>query len=162
VWLRGGARTVQVYTRQHDLIATHDRAMKPGERQTQLAHLPQEKVPGVVLSREGVLLQAETIGSSTQAVVQQLLAHRPEDRLRSAGRVVRLAERYGSERLEGACARAQHFGETDYPAIKRILDAGLDDLPVTDRHGASSPEPARYAFTRQVGDFVASLVGAVR
>lgn len=160
VWLRAGARTVQVFTGEHALIATHDRATKPGERQTHLDHLPHEKVAGLVLSRESVLLQAEVIGAATHAIVQDLVDHRPEDRLRSAGRVVRLAETYGRERLERSCQRARYFGETDYPAIKCILEAGLDAVALTETEPAI--EPARYAFTRQVTDFVASLVGGVR
>jgi transposase len=160
IWLRAGARTVQLYGDDHALITTHDRATTPGQRQTQLAHLPSEKVAGLILSRDSVLLQAGAIGPSTRAIVQALLDHRPEDRLRSAGRVVRLAERYGWERLEDACQRAQYFGETDYPAIKRILEAGLDAAPLAE--ATSSPGVPRYAFVRQVGDFVSSLVGAGR
>lgn len=160
IWLRAGARTVQLYTTDHALITTHDRATTRGERQTQLGHLPHEKVAGLVLSRESVLLQADAIGSATRAIVQALLAHRPEDRLRSAGRVVRLAERYGAERVERACARARHFGETDYPAIKRILETGLDAAPL---HQEESPDAApRYLFVRHVTDFVASLAGVGR
>lgn len=160
VCLRAGARTVHVYTGEHELIATHDRATHPGERQTHLDHLPTQKVAGLVLSREGVLLQAEAIGPSTQAVVQALLDHRPEDRLRSAGRVVRLTETYGRDRVERACARAQYFGETEYPAIKRILDRGLEAVLLTETEPVA--DTARYVFVRQVGDFVAALVGAVR
>jgi transposase len=160
VWVRAGARTVQIYTADHQLIATHDRATRPGQRQTQLDHLPQEKVAGLVLSRESVLLQAQAIGPATTAVVQELLDHRPEDRLRSAHRLVRLAQPYGSVRLERACQRAQHFGETTYPAIKRILEAGLDAAPLAE------PSPAemvvRYTFVRHVTDFVASLAGVGR
>ena len=51
-------------------------------------------------------------------------------------------------------------GETDYPAIKRILEADLDAAPLTEP--ASAPGSPRYAFVRQVGDFVSSLVGGVR
>jgi transposase len=160
VWLRAGARTVQIYTSAHELITTHDRATSRGERQTQLAHLPAEKVAGLVLSRESVVCQAEAIGPAPTAVVAELLDHRPEDRLRSAGRVVRLAQTYGAERLERACVRARHFGETTYPAIKRILDAGLDAPPLHDPE--SPPAPAHYLFVRQVTDFVASLAGVGR
>jgi transposase len=160
VWLRAGARTVQVYAPNHELITTHDRASRPGERQTHLDHLPRAKVAGLVLSREGVVLQAQTIGPSTVAIVQDLLDHRPEDRLRGAGRVISLAETYGRDRLERACARARHFGETDYPAIKRILDRGLDAVPLAETEPIA--DAARYVFARQVSDFVASLVGAVR
>jgi len=160
VWLRAGARTVHLYTTEHELITTHDRASASGQRQTILAHLPSEKVAGLVLSRESVLLQATAIGPATQGVVQALLDHRPEDRLRSAGRVVRLTECYGQERVERACARAQHFGETDYPAIKRILEAGLDTAPLHDAEPTGTA--ARYLFVRQVADFVASLAGGAR
>jgi transposase len=160
IWLRTGARTVQLYTSSHELITTHDRARNRGERQTQLEHLPAQKVAGLVLSRESVLLQAGAIGSATQTVVQALLDHRPEDRLRSAGRVVRLAEQYGAERLERACTRAQHFGETDYPAIKRILEVGLDTAALDEPTPAATTP--RYLFVRQVTDFVASLAGVGR
>jgi hypothetical protein len=161
VWLRAGARTVQLYTEEHELIAIHDRASKPGERQTHLDHLPPTKVAGVVLSRESVLLQAQAIGPRATAVVQQLLDHRPEDRLRSAGRVVRLAETYGATRLEQACARAHHYGEADYPAIKRILEAALDAVPLAEP-SAPAPAPARFTFVRQASDFVAQLWGGTR
>ena len=128
LWVRGGARTVDIYGDDHELIVTHDRAA-PGERRTVLAHLPPEKVPGLVLTRETCQRQAEAIGPATGAVVGELLAHRPEDRLRSAGRLVRLAEKAGAERLERACARAQAFGAADYPTVKRILRAGLEEAP---------------------------------
>jgi transposase len=160
VWVRAGARTVQIYTADHQLVATHDRATAPGQRQTQLDHLPQEKVAGLVLSRESVLLQAQAIGPATTAVVQELLDHRPEDRLRSAGSLVRLAQTYGSGRLERACRRAQHFGEMSYPAVKRILEAGLDAAPLAEP--SPGGEVVRYTFVRHVTDFVASLAGVAR
>ena len=58
----------------------------PGERLTHLDHLPPEKVPGLLITRERCREQAGAIGPATAALVEQLLAHRPEDRLRSAGR----------------------------------------------------------------------------
>jgi hypothetical protein len=40
LWLRGGSRTVELFTSDHQRVATHDRAGRPGERLTVLAHLP--------------------------------------------------------------------------------------------------------------------------
>ncbi len=40
------------------------------------------------------------------ALIAALLAHRPGDRLRTAGRLLRLADRFTPERLETACAAA--------------------------------------------------------
>ena len=81
VWVRVGARTVEMYTTEHQLVATHDRASAPGVRQTLLDHLPSGKVVGITLSRDGCRQQAVAIGPATTALVEQLLAHRPEDRL---------------------------------------------------------------------------------
>jgi len=126
VWVRGGARTVEIFSAAHELVATHDRASTPGERLTHLAHLPPEKVAGLTLSRERCRSEAEAIGPATVALVESLLAHRPEDRLRSAGRLLLLAQRTSPVRLEQACTRAQAFGVTDYSTVKRILEQGLE------------------------------------
>jgi transposase len=160
VWVRVGSRTVSIYTSDHDLVATHDQAREPGQRQTQLDHLPSGKVVGITLSRDGCRQQAAAVGPATTALVEQLLAHRPEDRLRSAGRILRLAAAYSPARLEQACARAQHFGEADYPTVKRILTAGLEAAPVATTE--VSPVMPRYTFVRQASEFVTSLLGGVR
>lgn len=160
VWVRVGARTVEIHTQDHELVATHDRAREPGQRQTQLDHLPAGKVAGLTRSRESCRQHAATIGPATSTLVEQLLAHRPEDRLRSAGRILHLAVDYSPDRLEQACVRAQHFGEADYPTVKRILAAGLEAEPMPPTDG--SPELPRYTFVRQASEFVASLLGGVR
>ena len=159
LWVRGGARTVELFGSDHQLVATHSRARGPGERVTQLDHLPPEKVPGLVVSREACLVQAQATGPATTAVVEALLDHRPEDRLRVAGRLLRLAHTYTPARLERACTRAHHFGEGDYATVKRILREGLDALPlVAAPPGAGGAR--RYAFVRQAGEFVAGLFGS--
>ncbi len=161
LWIRAGARTVELFTRDHQLVATHDRALRPGERTTLLAHLPPHKLPGLVTSRESCRSRAQEIGAATADVVEQLLAHRPEDRLRVAQRVLGLAERHGAARLEQACVRALHYDTPDYPTLKRILVAGLDQDTLTP--GALVPlpvGPARLTFVRQAGEFAAGLLAA--
>jgi hypothetical protein len=85
------------------------------------------------------------------------LDHRPEDRLRTAGRLLRLHERFGSERLEAACVRALRFGDPAYMTVKRILEQGLDakGLPPIE-----SPPPA-VAFVRSASELVGHLMGGV-
>jgi transposase len=159
VWVRGGLRSVEVSDEQYQVVATHQRASAPGERLTTLDHLPADKVPGLVISREDCRLRAAAIGPATTQVVEDLLAHRPEDRLRSAGRVVRLALRTSPARLEAACARALAYGSADYGTIRRILDEGLDaQAPVP----LPPPAPRPYLFVRGAAEFVASLVGGGR
>jgi transposase len=174
VWIRGGARTVELYSERHELVATHDRARAPGERLTHLAHLPPEKVAGLTISRESCQAQAAVIGPATAALVDTLLAHRPEDRLRSAGRLLRLASRTSPAQLEQACARAQAFGAADYSTVKRILAADQEFQVLGDATGetgvappalvgaaSTAPRASRpYIFMRQASEFVASLFGA--
>jgi hypothetical protein len=159
LWIRGAARTVELYSERHELVATHDRAPAPGERLTHLAHLPPEKVAGLTLSWETCRAQAATLGPATAALVDALLAHRPEDRLRSAGRLLRLAQRTSPQRLEQACARAQAFGAADYATVKRILAA--DQEAVEGPAAATVPAaPRAYTFMRHASEFAASLFGA--
>jgi transposase len=157
LWVRGGAREVQIYTQDYQLVATHPRAQRPGQRQTNLDHLPPYKVSGLILSREGCRKRAAEIGPAACQVVDGLLDHRPEDRLRVAGRLLKLAERFGPDRLEAACARALAFDDPAYLTIKRILEQGIDveDLP------SMAPAPPARAFVRTSTELVGHLQGGV-
>jgi transposase len=157
LWVRGGTQMVQIYTPDYQLVATHTRAQRAGQRLTHLDHLPPHKVPGLILTRDACRQQASEVGLATREVVDRLLDHRPEDRLRTTGRLLRLGDRFGSARLEAACTRALRFDDPSYMTIKRILTQGLDaeELPVT-----PSPSPAT-AFVRTATELVGHLLGGV-
>jgi transposase len=157
LWVRGGSREVQIFTQDYQLVATHPRAQQPGRRQTHTDHLPPHKVPGLLLTRDACRRQASEIGAATRKVVDDLLDHRPEDRLRTAGRLLRLGDRFGPERLEAACGRALRFDDRAYMTIKRILEQGLDleEPPTT-----NLPSPA-LTFARPPAELVGHLAGGV-
>jgi transposase len=157
LWVRGGTREVHIYTNDYQLVATHSRAGRPGQRLTHLDHLPPRKVPGLILSRDTCRQQATEIGPATCEVVGGLLDHRPEDRLRTAGRLLRLGERFDPERLETACARALRFGDPAYMTVKRILEQGLDREALS----ATDPPPPAVAFVRSASELVGHLTGGV-
>lgn len=156
LWVRGGTREVQVYTSDYQLVATHQRAHRPGQRLTHPDHLPPYKLPGLTLSREGCRERAAQIGPATRQVVDILLDHRPEDRLRTAGRVLKLGQQFGSRRLEAACTRALRFDDPAYMTIKLILQQGLeaDEMPATE------PAPPASTFARTAVDLVGHLLGS--
>jgi transposase len=155
LWVRGGTQEVQIYTGDYQLVATHTRAQRPGQRLSSLDHLPPHKVPGLILSRDGCRQQASQIGPATREVVEGLLNHRPEDRLRTAGRLLRLHERFGPERLEAACARALRFNDPAYMTVKRILEQGLD----AEKLPSTQPPPPTMTFVRSATELVGHLVG---
>ena len=116
-----------------------------------------EKVPGLIISRPLCRQQAAAIGPATSQVVEQLLNHRPVDRLRTAGRLLRLAERFTSERLEAACRRALHYDDPAYMTVKRILEQGLDQETLPE----PPPEAPAHTFVRSAQEFAQALLGGV-
>ncbi len=155
VWVCGGIQQVRIYTLAHQLVATHARAQRPGERLTHPEHLPPEKVPGLTLNREECLATAAQVGAATLRVVQTLLDDPVIDRLPSAGRLLRLRHTFGGERLEAACQRALYFGDPAYKTVKRILTQGLEHeaLPTP------VPLPEATVFVRSAEELVGDLVG---
>jgi len=153
--VRAGTRRVCLYTLDYQLVATHPRLWRPGGRETNLLHLPAYKVPGLVLDRATCQVTAARIGPATYEVVTRLLADPVVDRLPTAGRLLRLWERFGTERLERACARALRFDDASYSTIKRILVDGLDTQTAPEM---AQPAPAR-TFVRSAVELVGHLFG---
>ena len=156
VQVRGGAADVRIYTTDWQLVATHTRASAPGERLTHLDHLPPTKLPGLLLGKAMCLDRATEIGPATHQVVALLLDDPVVDRLRTVGRIVRLADQAGSARLEAACARAVAYDAVSHRAIKAILAHGLDVVLAPE----PAPAPAQ-AYVRSAHDLLGHLFGGV-
>lgn len=129
LWLCAGSKQVRLFNQEYELQATHERAQKTGQRQTNYEHLPPEKLPGLLLNREVCLEEAASIGSVTLQVVETLLDDPVVDRLPTVGRLLRLRKKFGEERLEAACRRALAHDDPNYKTVKRILTQGLEQEP---------------------------------
>ena len=152
--VRGTAKTVEIY-HEWSHLATHPRARKKGERLTDSAHLPPEKVQGLMPAPAKVREEARKVGSATLEVVEFLLGDRPLDRLRGAQGIVRLAVKYGRDRLERACERAHFYDDICYGTIRNILVKGLDSVPIPEEAYPSGPLPRTSVFARKPKEFVA-------
>lgn len=141
LWLRSTDTLVAIY-HEHQQVAAHRRARRPGERLTVRDHLPPEAVRFLSRDRQWCLEQAGRIGNATQALVAWLLNDKVLERLRAAQGVLRLAEQYGNARLEAACERALAHASPYYRTVKTIL-AGNHDL----RPPAPDYSPQSYAAT---------------
>jgi transposase len=155
LWVCGGLSQVRIFDSDYHLLATHERADKPGSRLTHIDHLPPEKVPGLTLDREKCREEAIEIGPGTAQVVQTLLDDPVLDRLPTVGRLLRLRQQYGASRLEAACQRALAFNDPAYTTIKGILKNGLEGQPLPEP--ASGP-PAK-TFVRSPQELLGSLGG---
>jgi transposase len=155
LWVCGSIQQVRIYTLNHQLVATHERAQRPGERLTHLDHLPPEKVPGLTLNRDDCLTSAAEIGPATHLVVQTLIDDSVVDRLPTVGRLLKLRHKFGDERLEAACERALHFGDPAYKTVKRILTQGLENEPLP----VAVTLPAATTFARSAEELISPLFG---
>lgn len=159
LWVRGGTRMVRLYTENHELVATHDVA-EPGERRTHQEHLPPEKLAQATLNRTTCRARAEAVGASTLEIVELLLANRPVDKLRVAGRLMALGDAYPAARLEAACRMALQQGGPDYLTVKAILQSGLDQAQPENGAETRSHGSAIFQFARAAREYMVAFVGA--
>ena len=154
--VRGGAQQVVIYDLKHQWVTTHDRASQPGQRLTHPDHIPPEKIQGLLLDRENCRAAANDIGPATAQIVGSLLDDKIINRLRTAGRLLRLRERYGDQRLEAACAKALQYDEPVYTTVKRILTDGLEAQPPAEEPVLTLPV---RSFARTAGELLGHLFG---
>jgi transposase len=153
LWICASARQVRLYNDQYELIATHERAAKPGEWHTHRDHLPPEKLPGLERNRPALLEQAAEVGPATLKLVAALLASPGLDQLHPMGRLLRLQEKYTPQRLEAACQRALDYNDLSYKTVKRILAQNLETQPP----GIPVQLPPARTFARPPAELVGSL-----
>ncbi|MDD5511817.1 MAG: IS21 family transposase [Dehalococcoidales bacterium] len=142
-------RTVQIYSGV-DLIVTHERAIRKGQRITRTEHYPEDKSIYLTRTREYCENHANRIGPRCGEVVALLLSVRPLDNLRAVQGIISLAGKYGDKRLEAACARALHYGVPRYRKIRDILRAGID-LELAKEQ--MQPELKIYEYARSAEEF---------
>jgi len=129
LWLRATDSSVAIF-QDYRQVAAHARSRIRGERITVLEHLPPEAQAFFRQDRSWCLAQAQHVGPACHELIDRLLTDRILERLRAAQGVLRLAERYGSPRLEAACLRALCHASPFYRTVKNVLAGGFDQQPL--------------------------------
>jgi transposase len=129
VYVRAAESTIEIFF-QNRRVASHRRVNSPGRHTTLADHMPPAHQKYQQWSPDRFIRWAQTIGPHTALLVQALLAspRHPQQAYRSCLGLLRLAKRYGEERLEAACRRALPAGIHSYKGVKNILDARLDQV----------------------------------
>jgi transposase len=153
VEVRLTARTVEVY-RKGQRVASHRRSFLRGRHTTVPEHMPKSHRKHLEWTPSRIIRWAETIGEKTATLVREILAARPhpEQGYRSCLGILRLARRYGEERLEAACARAVVVKARSYRHVDSILKNGMDRLPLFDPPPAERAPPVIHENIRG-GDY---------
>ncbi len=140
VEVRLTASTVEVF-HNGKRVASPLRSPKHGSHTTDSAHMPASHRAHLEWTPGRFLNWAVSIGPSTRDLVRHLLETRPHPEMgyRSCLGLLSLAKRYGSARLEAACARALLLGSPSRPSVVSILKQGLDRQPLPRTDVAETP-----------------------
>jgi transposase len=106
------------------LIAAHARSTERGRRSTRRAHRPARHVAMIENTLARTLERATVIGAATAAVLQAQITTRkhPEESLRSAQGILRLALDFSPALLELACERALALKSYSYRAVRTLIE----------------------------------------
>ena len=121
--VRMTASAVEIF-HQGQLVAAHPRAPVRGRRSTRDSHRPASHVAIIEHSLARVLTRAEAIGAATVEVLRRQARHRkhPEETLRSAQGILRLARDFTPEQLEQAAERALELQSYSYRAVRTLIE----------------------------------------
>ena len=136
-----------------EMIKTHVRACK-WQRATDWNDFPPEKATFFQRTPDWCRHRAAVLGEEVKRTVGILLDDHALYHLRQVHAIIRLGEKYGKERLNAACSRANSFGDPAYRTVKNILEKGLDRAenyepsPVSAGAFLRGPEELLLTFTR--------------
>ncbi|MDO8670365.1 MAG: IS21 family transposase [Dehalococcoidia bacterium] len=118
------ANRVEFYLNQ-ERVKSHQRVPK-GKRQTDWTDYPPQKAAFFQHNPAWCRQQAAKLGPEVAVAVASLLSTHALHFLRQSQGLIRLADKYGSDRLDAACARANAFGDPSYRTVRNILEKGLE------------------------------------
>jgi transposase len=139
----------------HELIATHTRGQRKGERMTMMGHYPEEKAAYLEKTVVWCRRRAQAIGPNLAELVETIMHQdHPMDTLRKIQGILHLADKYPKARMDNAARRALHFQVLSYRSFKNILEAGLDGQPLEQALPPTTTPARIYAFARPISDFI--------
>lgn len=154
--VRVSERTVEFYLDQ-DLIKTH-LYPKDGHRQTDWSDYPPEKAQFFQRNPDWCRAQARLLGPAVALVVEALLDQHALHYLRQCQGIIRLAERYGSERVNDACQLALAYGDPAYKTVRNILHKALEGQSPLPLPTASATAAAAGAYLHGPEQLFAAVI----
>ena len=135
------ATTVEIFFKGRR-VASHVRSSRPGAHTTLTAHMPESHKRYLEWTPSRIIRWAEKTGPSTASLVKEIMERKthPEQGFRSCLGIMRLARRYGEERLEAACRRAILLKAYSYRSVESILKNNLDGKTLLLETSSSNPK----------------------
>lgn len=141
--LRADSKLMRVY-HEGMVIKTHP-LMTEGKRSTDYEDYPKNKAAYAMRSCDYYISKAKGIGTHCGGYMEELLTGEfPWSKLRQAQKLIRLSEKYGTERTEQACSRALAFSLIDVYRVERIINQAFDKEAQGGDKKRGSVVPARF------------------
>ena len=149
VSVRSDSKLVKILHRGQ-VIKIHPR-LPAGGRSTDEADLPSEVTAYALRDLDKLQRQAARHGASVGAYAAALLdTPLPWTKMRQVYRLLGLAKKFGSERIEAACARALECEAIDVGLISRMVERAAENDPPPE---AGTVIAAAGRFARDAGEF---------
>ena len=154
VEIRSTATTIEIFHRGQR-VASHLRSHQPYQATTVNAHRPKSHQQHLAWPPSRLLHWGETVGPATAQLFAEILKSKPHPEMgyRSCLGILRLGQRYATERLEAASKRAVTTGACSYHSVKSILKRSLDRQAL---ETSSSSPPVAHENLRGAAYFDAS------
>lgn len=133
VWVRATNAVVEIY-QNFERIFAHRRTYIKGKYVTEPSHRPIAHQEHAKWTPERIIGWAGSKGDIIGEFVKRLIerkVHR-EQSYRSALGVIRLCDKYGSERMQLACQKAIRIESISYQTINNMLKNGMEKMAPTD------------------------------
>jgi len=125
VWVRADRKVVRAYC-GGELVKTYAR-LEPGGRCTDYDDYPKELAPYAMRDPQRMIREAYEVGQHVGAFMAQLLGGTfPWAHLRQAHKLLRLVNKYGGGRVDGACRRALSFDLIHVGRVQNIIRQSLE------------------------------------
>ena len=143
-------RTIEIF-HKGSRIASHPRSNVRHRHTTVREHMPSSHRRYAEWTPARMMREARKIGPATIALVQAIMKAKPhpEQGFRACRGILRLAQSYGSARVEAACKRGNDIGAVTYGSIASILKNGLDKAYA--REPTPETPPIRHGNIRGTG-----------
>lgn len=139
LWARITARTVEAFHGGRR-VASHVRTSGNGQHSTQRDHMPAHHRFREDWTPQRIHARAARVGPNVAIFAEVVMRGRkhPEQGYRTCLGVIRLAGKFGRDRLDAACKRALEINARSYSSVHSILKNGLERKPRT----RAAEEPA--------------------
>ena len=139
LWARITARTIEVF-HVGQRVASHMRTSSNGQHSTQRDHMPAHHRFREDWTPQRIQARAARVGPNVAIFAEVVMRDRkhPEQGYRTCLGVIRLADKFGQDRLDAACRRGLEINAKSYSSIQSILKNGLESKPRT----RATEEPA--------------------